>query len=258
MTVMLVTASVILGLAIGSFVNVVIWRVPRGESVVNPPSSCPGCGAKIRPWHNVPVLGWLLLRGRCRDCHEPISVRYPLVEAATGILFGVVAYLMAPWNLPAFLYLMAISIALTMIDIDVKRLPNVIVLPSYIAGGLLLAVAALVQGDLAALLRAAIGGAALFTFYFVVRAVYPAGMGRGDVKLAGVLGMFLGYLGYKELLVGAFLAFLVGGVVSIFLVAAGRRKVRIPFGPYMLLGAWLGVFLGTGVADWYLRVARLA
>ncbi len=257
MTPILVVGSLVLGLAIGSFLNVVIWRVPRGESVVAPPSACPQCEAQIRPRDNVPVLGWMLLRGRCRDCGEPISVRYPLVEAATGLLFAGVAYFMAPWNLPAFLYLMAISIALTLIDVDVRRLPNAIVLPSYIVGGVLLTVAAVAEGDLGALLRAVIGAILLYVFYFAVLFAYPAGMGFGDVKLAGVLGLFLGFLGWKELIVGAFLAFLVGGIVSIGILVTGRRRMKIPFGPYMLAGAWLGVFCGAGVADWYLQVAHL-
>lgn len=139
MTGLLVVAATLVGLAIGSFLNVVVWRVPRGESVAHPPSACPRCGHVIRPRDNVPVLSWLVLRGRCRDCAAPISARYPLVEAGTAVLFGLTAWFAGPaWVLPALLYLAAVSVALALIDIDTKRLPNAIVLPSYpVALGLL-------------------------------------------------------------------------------------------------------------------------
>ena len=256
----LVAACALVGLVIGSFLNVVIWRVPRGESVVSPPSACPGCHRPIRARDNVPVVSWLLLRGRCRDCDEPISARYPLVEAGTAVAFaGVAAYFGAVWQLPAFLYLTAIAIALALIDIDVHRLPNAIVLPSYVVGGVLLAVPSLVAGDYGQLLRAALAAAALYTFYFVLVLVYPSGMGFGDVKLAGVLGMYLGWLGWGELVVGAFLAFLVGGIVGGALMVSGKagRKTKIPFGPYMLVGAFGGIFFGDALVGWYLDTMGL-
>jgi len=243
------------GLLIGSFLNVVIWRVPRGESVVSPPSACPACGESIRPRDNVPVLGWLVLRGRCRDCGAHISARYPLVEAATAVLFVVLALRigLTP-ELPAFLYLGAIGVALAMIDIDVKRLPNVIVLPSYVVAGLLLAVAAAVSGEWSDLLRALMGMVALYGFYFLLALIYPAGMGFGDVKLAGVLGLYLGWLGWAELVTGGFLGFLFGGVVGGALMAVRRagRKSMIPFGPFMLAGALAAILGGGALADFYL------
>ena len=260
MTVVLVAFCAVLGLLIGSFLNVVIWRVPRGESVASPPSACPACNNRIRPYDNVPVVSWLLLRRRCRDCDEPISARYPAVEAATAVAFGVMAaYLGAVAHLPAFLYLTAIAIALALIDIDVHRLPNAIVLPSYVVGGVLLAVPSLVAGDYGQLLRAAIGAVVLYVFYFVLVLVYPAGMGFGDVKLAGVLGMYLAWLGWAELAVGAFLGFLLGGVLGglLLLTRKARRKSKIPFGPFMLLGAFGGIFLGDAVAGWYLGTMGL-
>ena len=141
----------VFGLAVGSFLNVVIYRVPVGESVVSPPSKCPSCGASIRNRHNVPVFGWLLLRGRCYDCKAPISARYPLVEAATGVLFAAVTWRLLvidmPWALAAYLYLAAAGVALAMIDIDVKRLPDKIVLPSYAVVAVLLTVAAIGEHD---------------------------------------------------------------------------------------------------------------
>ncbi|HET7736641.1 MAG TPA: prepilin peptidase [Nocardioidaceae bacterium] len=244
------------GLLIGSFLNVVIWRVPRGESVIRPPSHCPSCGREVRPRDNIPVLSWLLLRGRCRDCGEGISRRYPLVEVATGVVFVTLA-LRLGWDnaaLPAFLYLGGVSVALWMIDLDVKRLPNVIVLPSYVVAGVLLAAAALGTGDWDRLLRAVIAAAALYGFYFVLAFLYPAGMGFGDVKLAGVLGLYLGWLGWGELIAGGFLAFLFGGVVGIALMAVRRagRKSQIPFGPFMLAGALVAILWGGALTDLYL------
>ncbi len=151
----------LLGLAVGSFLNVVIHRVPRDESLVRPGSHCPHCGCAVRARHNVPVLGWLLLRGRCADCRAPISVRYPLVEAGTAALFVAVAVRFGfSWELPAYLYLAAIAIALTAIDLDVMRLPDAIVLPSYLVAAALLVPVAVLHGDGAALLRGLIGAAA--------------------------------------------------------------------------------------------------
>ena len=203
----------------------------------------------------MPVLGWLLLRGRCRDCGHGISRRYPLVELATGLVFVVMALRFGPTApLPAYLYLAAIGVALWMIDLDVKRLPNVIVLPSYLVAGALLAVAALATGEWDNLLRAGLGMVALYSFYFALAFAYPAGMGFGDVKLAGVLGLYLGWLGWGEVVIGGFLGFLFGGVVGLGLMLVRRagRKSQIPFGPYMLAGALVAVLWGGALADLYL------
>jgi len=250
----------LLGLVVGSFLNVVVWRVPRGESVVHPPSACPRCGHAIRPWDNVPVVSWLVLRGRCRDCSAPISARYPLVEAGTGLAFALTTWWNGvDWALPAFLYLAAVSVALTLIDLDVRRLPDAIVLPSYPVALVLLTLASLNPGgapDWGALLRAVIGGAAMFAVYFVMLIVYPRGMGFGDVKLSGVLGLYLGWVGWGALVVGWFAAFLLGGVFSVGLLLTRRagRKSSVPFGPWMLAGAWIGLVLGAGIASSYLSL----
>lgn len=246
-----VGAVALLGLLVGSFLNVVIWRVPRGESVVRPPSACPGCGHAISARDNIPVLSWLLLRGRCRGCKEPISVRYPLVEAGTAVVFAaVVLRFGVTWSLPAFLYLAAICVALLLIDIDVHRLPDAIVLPAYVVLPVLLTLAAWAGDDWGALVRSGIGGAALYAFYFVAMVIYPGGMGFGDVKLAGVLGAALGWVGWGALVVGAFGAFLLGGIFSIGLLLLRRadRKSGIPFGPWMIAGAALGI--GCGEILW--------
>ncbi|GAA2578149.1 A24 family peptidase [Dactylosporangium fulvum] len=253
MTLALVVVGV-LGLAVGSFLNVVIHRVPRGESLLRPTSHCPQCTAPVRPWHNVPVLGWLLLRGRCADCAAPVSARYPLVELGTAVLFvAVTARFGLSASLPAWLYLAAVAVALALIDLDVLRLPNAIVLPSYVVAPLLLLPAVVVERDWAAGLRGLIAMAALWVFYFVLSLVYPGGMGFGDVKLAGVLGLYLGWLGWSSVAVGTFAAFLLGGVVGAVLLATGRagRRTAVPFGPSMLAGALLALFAAAPITSWY-------
>jgi leader peptidase (prepilin peptidase)/N-methyltransferase len=268
-TVALIVLAAVIGLVIGSFLNVVVWRVPRGESVVSPPSACPACGTPIGARDNVPVLGWLLLRGRARCCGASISARYPLVEGFTGLAFAAVAWWLGPsWALPAWLYLAAISIALTLIDIDHHRLPNAITYPSYLVGAVLLGLGSLLDGDAPAgggadqLLRAGAGALALLAFYglvwFAAALIYTKqpGFGLGDVKLSGILGGYLAWLGWGELVVGTFGGFLLGSVGGVLLMVVGSagRKSRIPFGPYMIAGAWLAVFVGGPLTDWYLGV----
>jgi leader peptidase (prepilin peptidase)/N-methyltransferase len=261
------------GLLIGSFLNVVIYRVPNGLSVVSPPSACPGCGHVIKAYDNIPVLSWLILRGRCRGCAKPISRRYPLVETGTGMAFAGVA--LWAWTggasgrptegapgmlvLVGFLYLAAVTVALGLIDIDTRRLPDAIVLPSYLVGAVLFTLAAVFAGDYAALLRAGVGMAALWTAYLLMALAYPGGMGFGDVKLAGLLGMFLGWVGWGPLLVGAFAAFLLGGLFSLALLVTRMvdRKSGIPFGPWMLAGAWTGIIGGDSLWREYLALVGL-
>ncbi|MCG7414318.1 prepilin peptidase [Microbacterium aurum] len=271
LAVFLLVFAGLLGLIIGSFLNVVIYRVPAGIPLTRP-SQCPHCDAPVKPWQNVPVVSWLVLRGKCANCKAPISARYPLVELATGVAFvGVVWWVVDPSTSSgtslssgtgvvalvlvtvAYLYLAAISIALTLIDLDVRRLPNAIVLPSYVVLAVLFTASCLFGVPWEALLRSAIGGAALFAFYWLLRAIRPGGMGGGDVKLAGVLGAALGFIGWGALIVGAFAAFLVGGIVGIALMIGGRatRKTAIPFGPFMVIGAWLGIVAGESLARWY-------
>lgn len=257
----LIAVIALLGLAVGSFLNVVIHRVPTSASLVRPGSHCPACDHPIRARHNVPVLGWLVLRGRCADCRAPISVRYPLVELTTAVLFVAVAWRIAELDLlsalPAFLWFTAMGVSLTMIDLDVRRLPNAIVYPSYLVLTVLLIVAALLSHDPAALLRAAVGAVVLFTGYFALAFLYPAGMGFGDVKLAGIIGGVLGFVGYPVLVVGAFAAFLIGALLGVakLLARRGRGDRSLAFGPSMLVGALLALFVGPTVAELYSRLA---
>ncbi|MEU4526446.1 prepilin peptidase [Amycolatopsis sp. NPDC024027] len=256
----LVVAAAVLGLLVGSFLNVVIHRVPRGESVVRPPSHCPGCGQTIKTRHNVPVFGWLVLRGRCAGCGARISVRYPLVEFGTAVLFALLALRLDPPDLPAFLYFGAIGLALALIDLDCRRLPDAIVLPSYPVLALLLTASAWWRGDWWSLARAGIGGAALFGFYLVLALAYPAGMGFGDVKLAGLLGGILAYLSWPALLIGAFGGFLLGAVAGVVVLATGRggRKTALPFGPFMIAAALLAIFAAGPLGQAYQRLTGLA
>jgi leader peptidase (prepilin peptidase)/N-methyltransferase len=248
----------VLGLVVGSFLNVVAHRVPRGESIVSPPSACPRCHALIRTRHNIPVLGWLVLRGRCYDCGLPISARYPIVEAATGLLFALAGLRFAgqPMQLAAYLAFAAIAVALALIDLDVHRLPNAIVLPSYPVLAALLAVG--VGGD--GLLRAAAGAALLFGFFFAVAMVAPGGIGFGDVKLAGVVGGMTAAISWGAFLTSAFGGFLLGGVAGVLLLLGRRanRKTAVPFGPFMLVAAWASILGASGIGQLYLERIRLS
>jgi leader peptidase (prepilin peptidase)/N-methyltransferase len=249
----LLTVVAMLGLVVGSFLNVVIYRLPRGESLVRPGSHCPHCDHPVRNRHNIPVFGWVLLRGRCADCRARVSARYPLVEAGTAALFVAVAAKFGwSWELPAYLYLAAIAVTLAAIDLDVMRLPDRIVLPSYGVALVLLTPAVIAEHSWAAATRGVVGAVLLFAFYFIL-AILPRGMGGGDVKLAGLLGLYLGWLGWTSMVVGAFAGFLLGGLAGVLLMLlrrAGRRS-RIPFGPAMLAGAFLAVFTAPAIADWY-------
>lgn len=264
----------VFGALIGSFLNVVVYRVPLGRSIVSPPSACGSCGRAVRPYDNIPLLSWLVLRGRCRDCASPISVRYPLVELGAAVLFFLVAVRFLPGfalvattpsmvgnvlTIVAFLYLASISLVLALIDIDVHRLPNVIVLPAYIVGPALLGAASLLLGDTSGLVRGGIGLLALGALYLLLAVIRPGGMGMGDVKLAGVLGFFLGWLGWDALVVGAIGGFLLGGLYGVVLLAARRARAQdgVPFGPWMLGGAWVGILAGQPITTWYLSLFGL-
>ncbi len=256
MTGAVVAVTALLGLVVGSFLNVVIWRVPRAESVVRPPSHCPACDRPISPRDNIPVLSWLLLHGRCRDCGVRISPRYAVVEAGTSVLFAFMA-----WHfgfhaaLPAFLYLVGVGLALAIIDIDHKRLPFALTAPTYPVALVLLTVAALVDGHPGQLISMLVGMLALFGLYFLLNGINPRGMGFGDVMLAGVLGIYLGYLGWGTLAVGAFLGFFFGAAGGLLLIAArrGGMKSQVPFGPYMLAGALVAILAGPQLAHLYMR-----
>ncbi|MBA2504308.1 MAG: prepilin peptidase [Thermoleophilaceae bacterium] len=234
------------GAIIGSFLNVVIARVPAKESLVSPGSKCPSCGTPIKAYDNVPIVSWLLLRGRCRSCGERISPRYPLVEALTAAVFaGVVLAGGADADLALELPFAAVLIVIAFIDLDHRIIPNRILLPTAIYG---LAVGALV--DLDAMPEMLIAGAAAFTFLLVAALAYPAGMGMGDVKLAGVMGLFLGVAVAPALLI----AFAAGAAVGVAIIAkegAAARKKGVPFGPFLAFGGIVAIIVGSEMVDLY-------
>ena len=250
-----VAASVVFGLVIGSFLNVVIYRVPREESVVAPRSRCPSCGTQLSALDNVPVLSWLVLRGKCRTCGAPISWRYPGVELLTGVLFGVMAWRIGlEPELPAFLVLVAGLVALSFIDLDTFKLPRKLIYLTAAAGGTLLVGAAAVKGDGRGIAEAVAGAAIFFGVLFVIHFISPRGMGFGDVRLAGLLGLFLGWVQLPVVAVGFMLSFALASVVGIGLMIAGRkgRKDRVPFGPFLAAGSLLAIWLGIPILDAYL------
>jgi leader peptidase (prepilin peptidase)/N-methyltransferase len=256
---LLIALAALFGLVIGSFLNVVIARVPEGASLW-PRSACPICHGAIAARDNIPLVSWLLLRGRCRTCRTPIAWRYPAVEAATAIAFAAVT----AWQglspaLPAYLYLAALAIALTVIDWRVRRLPNAIVLPSYPVVLALLAVASGFTGNWGAFGRALVAGAGMAAFYWVVCLIVPKGMGVGDAKLSGILGLALGWIGWGAVAVGFLAPFALGavfGIVTMIITRTGRGTT-IPFGPWMCAGTALGCGAGLPIWSAYLGVIGL-
>jgi leader peptidase (prepilin peptidase) / N-methyltransferase len=236
----------LLGAAIGSFLNVVIYRLPRGESLVSPPSRCPSCEAPIAPYDNIPVISWLLLRGRCRNCGAAISPRYPLVEALTAASFaGVALARVVDDDLWVQLPFVAVLIAVAGIDLDHRLVPNKIVFPAAVYG---IAVSAVVRTDM--LPELLIAGAAAFLFLLLAALAYPAGMGMGDVKLAGLMGLYLGSAVAPALLIG----FLAGTLVGLWRIAREgpqARKTGLPFAPFLALGGLVALIVGPELVDLY-------
>lgn len=253
-----VAFAALLGACLGSFANVVIHRVPAGESIVSPPSACPSCGERIKFRHNIPVVSWLWLRGRCSTCGARISSRYLFVEVLCAVAFAaVVTWQGVSWEAALLLVLVFFTVVLSAIDFETLRLPNVILLPFGALSLAIVIVAALTRDESLWATRALLGALGLGAVYFGAFMAYPRGLGLGDVKLAPILGLILGFFGWGPLVVGGFAAFLWGAVVGI---AFGARrgsglKARIPFGPWMFAGAWTGVLVGDPAWDWYLGVA---
>lgn len=236
------------GLIIGSFLNVVTYRVPRGESIVKPRSRCTGCGQEIGALDNVPVLSWLFLRGRCRNCGERISARYPAVELLTALVFTATV-LVRGVNLDLLLELpfAAMLIAVAGIDLEHRIVPNKILLPMAVWG---VGASAVVRPEM--LPELLIAGAAAFLALLLIALAYPGGMGMGDVKLAGVMGLYLGLAVAPALLV----AFFAGSAVGLAIVAkhgSAARKRGVPFAPFMALGGLVGLLAGPELIDLYTR-----
>jgi len=243
-----VVIAAVAGLIAGSFFNVVIARLPRHESLVRPGSRCPHCGHAVRPYDNVPVLSWLILRGRCRDCGEPISARYPLVELLTGALFAaVVIDSGADRHVWLGLALVCVLVPVAFIDLDHRIIPNAILLPGAVA-----AVAIVAATEPSKLPQHLIAGVAAAGFFLVAVLAYPRGMGMGDVKLAGVLGLYLGRAVGPAILVALLSGTVVGVVIIARKGAREGRKTAVPFGPFLALGGVVGLFAGPDIVGWYL------
>jgi leader peptidase (prepilin peptidase)/N-methyltransferase len=245
---MLLAFAAPLGLIIGSFLNVVAYRLPRGESLVKPRSRCTTCGTEVRAIDNVPLLSWLFLRGRCRHCKAQISPRYPAVELVTAIVFALVALARGPEpELIVDLPFAAMLIAVANIDLEHHIVPNRLLAPLAVWA---VAASAVVQPD--KLPELLIAGAGAFTFLLLAALIHPKGMGMGDVKLAGVMGLFLGL----SVIPAMFVGFLAGSVVGIAIMlreGIGGRKKGVPFGPFLALGGLVALVVGPELIDLYVN-----
>jgi leader peptidase (prepilin peptidase)/N-methyltransferase len=250
-----IAIALVLGLAFGSFMTVAIYRVPAGESLIRPRSRCPSCGAPIRTADNIPVISWLMLRGRCRACGVLISAVYPLTELASGVLFVAVALVYEdPWRAVLLAPFAGLMVAISVIDVRHRRIPNRLVYPAVVIAAAVIIVGDLAGGGLNAL-DAGIGLIAYGLGLMVIALISPKGMGMGDVKLAGLIGLVLGSIGLDLVAVAAGMGILLGGVGAIVALLAGEgRKSAIPFGPYLAAGAVIAVFVGSQIADAYLNL----
>lgn len=245
-----------LGLIFGSFATVVAYRVPRGEGIVTGRSHCPNCGTEITAIENIPLLSYVIQRGRCHHCGARISPRYPVTELATGVMFAAAVIrfeeIQTAIVYAAFFWVLVV---LTAIDLEHKLLPNRVVYPAFVVGSIALITLSLIEGNLDRLTDAAIGAAVFGGFLFIVAFIAPAGMGGGDVKLAVVLGEFLGYAGgVGVVLVGMFLSFVTGALIGIVVMLAtgGNRKMQVPFGPFLAAGTFLALMWGRSLLDAYI------
>ena len=236
------------GLIVGSFLNVVIHRLPRGESLVHPRSRCPSCGTQLRAVDNIPVVSWLALRGRCHHCGAPVSARYPLVELTTGALYAaVVATQDDAVRIVLGLLLVTALVPITLIDLDHRIIPNRITGAAAVAA--VIAIAALDVDFLPeALIAAAAGGG----FFLIAALLYPRGMGMGDVKLAGVLGLYLGRAVAPAILIALVAGVVLGAAIIARKGATEGRKTAVPFGPFLALGGMVAFFVGNELVDAYL------
>jgi leader peptidase (prepilin peptidase) / N-methyltransferase len=239
----------VFGLIVGSFCNVVIYRLPLGNSIVTPGSRCRSCDNSIRPWDNIPIVSYFILNGRCRSCREPISVRYPIVEFTSGILY-LTLYLKFGLSILFVIYALMAStlVVVALIDLDHKIIPNIITLPGILAG-LSLSLQLLPITPLTSLLGVLIGGA----LFYLIALISKGGMGGGDIKLIAMIGAFLGWHGT---LFTIFSSALLGAVVGIMLMVLGKkgRKDKVPFGPFLSFGAILFMLSGDDLVQWYLEL----
>jgi leader peptidase (prepilin peptidase)/N-methyltransferase len=240
--------AAVFGAIVGSFLNVVAYRLPRKESLSHPPSRCPHCETPIKPYDNVPVLGWLWLRGKCRACKAPISPRYPLIEALTGLLCALCVLVYGADNdVWAPLLFVLLLVPITLIDLEHHIIPNVLT-----GIGAVGAIVLLVLFDSDSIVEHLIAATAAGGFFLLAAIVYPAGMGMGDVKLAAVMGLFLGRAVAPAIFAALIAGTVVGGLVMARFGMQEGRKKGIPFGPWLAFGSLVGLFAGDDLVDWYL------
>lgn len=248
---------VLFGLAVGSFLNVCIWRMPRGQSIIIPSSRCPSCNTPIRALDNIPVLSYMLLRGRCRDCSTRIALRYPLVEALNAAMYGAVLYRFGTgWHLPFYLVFVSSLIVITFIDLDFQIIPDRITLagiPVALIAGFFILPDPFLRTEHLGYAASGIGALAGFGLFYAVAVLSRGGMGGGDIKLMAMVGALLGW---KAVLLTTFLGSLTGSIPGIFLmIFRGKgRKTRIPFGPFLALGSVITLFFGQELLGWYLSL----
>jgi leader peptidase (prepilin peptidase)/N-methyltransferase len=251
MSTLYVAGVVILGLVAGSFVNVLAYRNPLGRSVAEPKSACPRCGHPIRPRDNVPIVSWLLLRGRCRDCREPISIQYPVVESTTGLLFGLMgAVIGLNFVLPAFLWFVGVTMAILLVDIHHQRIPNSILIPGGVVGLVLLGVGSVLESQASSFVRGLAGGLVGFGLFLLLALVTRGGFGMGDVKLAALVSIFTAYVSWVIFTAAILGSFLIGGSVALALLLRGSkgRKDRVAFGPFLIVSGWLVILCVNAIA----------
>jgi len=240
------------GLSIGSFLNVVVDRIPKNESIVSPRSRCPRCESPITSRDNIPLISWIILRGRCRNCGLPISVQYPLVEIGTAALFGLsAAHFGAGWNLAIYLPLFAGLIPLALIDAQRRLLPVRILYPVLATTTAVILAAGIDHDEWRRLVLAAASGAVWFSAYFLINLIRPDALGFGDVRLVGLLGITVGWLGVPVVIIAFFASNLIGLACSIAMLATKRaqRDTQIPYGVFLALGAGVAIFFGPTLVN---------
>ena len=249
---MIVVFSALYGLLFGSFLTVVVDRVPRGASVVHPGSACGNCGLRLGARDLVPVFSWLALRGKCRQCHTGIGIEPLVLELSTSFLFGLTAWHFGlSWRTPAYCVLMAGRVALSWIDLKTRRLPRQIIYWTAALGVPLLCVAALVEREPKRIWMMLLGAAIAFAIMGLIYVVSRGGMGDGDVRLSPLLGAYLGFLNPGLAAVGLFFGFFLGAVVGVVMMLVGKagRRTALPFGPFLALGTIIAIFVGQAYID---------
>lgn len=249
---MVVTACAVAGLLIGSFLTVVVDRVPNGGSIVRPPSACGACGHRLTTLDLVPIVSWLALRGRCRHCGTPIGPEPLIIESATAAIFVAFGlHFGADPALPAFCVLGAALVALVWIDLHEFRLPREITYTAFVIGSIALVIAAIVDDEPDRIWKAFAGAGLALAIMGLIYVASRGQMGEGDVRLSPLLGLYLGYLHLATVPIGLFLGFLIGAVVGVAAMAVGKagRKTALPFGPFLAAGTVLAIFIGPELVD---------